>query len=125
MSAMPMISIDELFIDYQSLPEYSGIKLTDVNQKSLFGDHPINIAATRGSIAEMTLLVEHGACVDEAGEHGYTPLHNAVEQGHLDAVVWLLKSGARKDARNSSDQTPAELAHVLGEEEIANFLTAT
>lgn len=116
------MNITELIADYQTLPEFSGLNLVDVNQVSLFGDRPMNIAATRGSIDEMTLLMIHGAGVNDAGEHGYTPLHNAVEQGQIHAVLWLLAQGANTLLRNDSGETPAALARVLGENEIASVL---
>ena len=116
------MNIADIMRDYQTLPEYSGLTLVDVNQVSLFGDRPINVAATRGSVGELELLVTHGARVNEAGEHGYTPLHNAVEQGKLDAVLWLLAHGADRTARNNAGETPAELARVLGEEDVASLL---
>jgi uncharacterized protein len=119
---MTAMNIADLLTDYQSLPEYSELKLVDVNQVSLFGDRPINVAATRGSIEELTVLLDHGARVNDAGEHGYTPLHNAVEQGKLDAVQWLLANGADRALRNHDGDTPADLARKLGETEIGKLL---
>lgn len=116
------MKIDDLIKDYESLPEYSGLKLGDINQVSLFGDRPINIAATRGSIDELALLVAHGACVNDAGEHGYTPLHNAVEQGKIEAVKWLLANGADRSIRNHKGEKPQELAKLLEEDSIAAVL---
>lgn len=116
------MTLAELFADYQSLPEYSGRVLDGVGCKSLFGDKPINIAATRGAIEELTLLCENGANVDEPGEHGYRPLHNAVEQGKLDAVNWLLEHGANKGLANMRGETPFDLAVMLEEKEIAAVL---
>jgi uncharacterized protein len=116
------VTIDDVLGDYQTLPEYLGLRLSDVNQVSLFGDRPMNVAATRGSIDEMEVLTMHGARVNEPGEHGYTPLHNAVEQSQLDAVRWLLTHGADKSVRNSAGETPGDLARVLFEEEIVAVL---
>jgi uncharacterized protein len=116
------MNIADILKDYQNLPEYSGLMLVDVNQVSLFGDRPMNVAATRGSIDEMEVLVSHGARVSDAGEHGYTPLHNAVEQGQLDAVLWLLAHGADTTVRNKAGETPATLARILREEQIASTL---
>jgi len=118
------MTLAELFADYQSLPEYSGRVLDDVGCKSLFGDKPINIAATRGSIEELWLLCENGADVNEPGEHEYRPLHNAVEQGHMEAVIWLLERGANKALSNMRGETPLDLAVMLEEKEIAELLAA-
>lgn len=118
------MTIDDIFKDYRTLPEYAGQTLLDVNQVSLFGDLPINVAATRGSIEEMETLVASGARLSDAGEHGYTPLHNAVEQGKIDAVVWLIEHGADRCARNDAGETPADLAILLGEHDIAAVLKA-
>jgi uncharacterized protein len=119
------MNISDIMNDYQTLPEYSGLRLVDVNQVSLFGDRPMNVAATRGSIDEMEVLVSHGARMSDAGEHGYTPLHNAVEQSQLDAVLWLLAHGADMTAINNAGETPLALARVLGEEQIASILENT
>lgn len=116
------MTLEQLLSDYQRLPEFVGIELRDARQISAFGDRPINIAATRGSIEELEVLLAHGADVDSAGEHGYTPLHNAVEQGMLGAVTWLLRHGANKEVRNSLGDSPRELAVVLGEMEISGLL---
>ena len=107
------VSIDELLADYQTLPEYSGVRLRDASTKSLFNDYPINIAATRGSIDEMILLLAHGADINAAGEHGYLPIHNAVEQDKVEAISWLIEHGALVNARNDIGLTPKELAKAL------------
>ena len=107
------MNIDELLQDYQTLPEYSGLVLSDVNQKSLFNDYPINIAATRGSIDEMSVLLAHGADVNASGEHGYLPIHNAVEQDKVEAIFWLIEHGSSINAKNDNDLTPRELAKIL------------
>lgn len=113
----------DLLEDYGQLPEYSGIELVDVDQVSLFGDRPINIAATRGSIAEMETLLSAGADLNSPGEHGYTPLHNAVEQGAKEAVEWLISNGANRLAINDWGMSPSDLAAALNEHVIGELLT--
>lgn len=108
--------------DYRTLPEYSEVLLSNANTKSLFGDWPINIAATRGSAHEMSVLLRNGADVNAQGEHRYTPLHNSVEQGKLEAVQFLVANGADLNARNSNGQTPLDLAGILDEDLIAAYL---
>ncbi|WP_313455367.1 ankyrin repeat domain-containing protein [Stenotrophomonas sp.] len=112
----------DLLEGYGQLPEYSGITLADVDQISLFGDVPINVAATRGSIVEMETLLSVGADLDSPGEHGCTPLHNAVEQGARDAVEWLILNGANRSAINDWGMSPSDLAAALGESLIGGLL---
>ena len=113
---------DQVFLllaEYLTLPEFSGgLDCPDVNSLSLFGDRPIHIAATRGSIDEIQLILGQGADINGKGEHGYTALHDAVEQGHKSAVDYLLTQGADPEALNDDGVSPAELAKLLNENEI-------
>lgn len=111
-----------LLAEYSTLPEFSGLECADVNSPSLFGDRPIHIAATRGDINEIQLILSQGADINCKGEHGYTALHDAVEQGNRDAVDYLLKNGANSQDQNDDGISPAELAKLLGEIEILHLL---
>ena len=117
-------ALTALLADYQTLPEYLGIVLSDVNQRSLFGDFPLSVAAVRGDVDEIRTLVAAGAQLNARGEHGYTALHSAVEQGHRDAVEFLLALGAERDIRTDIGLTPADLAELLDEPTIAIRLRA-
>ena len=112
----------DLLQEYACLPEYSGVPIADVHQVSLFGDRPINIAATRGDIPELELLLMAGADINSRGEHGYTPLHNATEQGALEAAMWLISKGADIFVRSDWDWTPLDLAVGLGETQLVEVL---
>jgi len=114
--------LDKILHEYSQLPEYSGMDVPDVHSMSLFGDFPINIAATRGLIDEARVLLSHGANINCSGEHGYTPLHNAVEQGHLEMVKFLVDHDARVDIKNSDGDTPKDLAKLLGEDKIHDLI---
>ncbi|WP_431262941.1 ankyrin repeat domain-containing protein [Roseateles chitinivorans] len=116
------MTLEELLDDYRTLPEYLGLDLKGIEQVSHFGDRPIHVAATRGAIAELSILAAAGANLDAAGEHGYTALHCAVEQGAMDAVLWLLSHGADPSQRNMHEDSPQELARLLDEDDIANVL---
>jgi uncharacterized protein len=84
------MALRDLLADYNGLPEYLGMELTEVDQISLFGDRPIHVVAVRGRFPEMEVLVLAGADVSAPGEQGYTRLHNAVEQGVMQSVLRLL-----------------------------------
>lgn len=115
--------LSALLAEYSELPEYSEMLLDSVEIKSLFGNKPINIAATRGIISEVEVLLLAGVNVNERGEHGYTPLHDAVEQGHLDVVRLLIKNGADPKGMTDHMVTPVELSIMLQEHQITDYLT--
>ena len=114
--------LDVVLLEYSELLEYSGLTLDGVNKLSLFGDRPINIAATRGLINEVKVLLDNGADINNRGEHGYTPLHNAVEQSNIATVKFLLEKGADLEVKNDNMITASELALLLEEKEIYNIL---
>lgn len=59
------------------------------------------------------LLVERGADVNSAGEHGWTALHGAAYKG-VDAVVrFLVERGARMDVFDEYGQTPLSIANAV------------
>ena len=68
------------------------------------------VAASRGSVEELAALIQAGADVKARGEHGNTPLHEAVSHNHLDAIQFLLDHGASAAAKNDDRKTPVELA---------------
>ena len=115
---------EEILREYSGLPEYSEMPIPTINKKSLFGNYPINIAATRGLIEEISVLIDNGADINAQGEHGYTPLHDAVEQGHMDAVKLLVDRGANVSISNADGDRPIELAELLDETEIHRFLNS-
>ena len=113
-----------LLAEYSALPEYSGMECVDIESRSLFGDGPIHIAATRGDVNKIELWLKCGANINSKGEHGYTALHDAIEQGHKEAVIYLLKYGANPEILNDDGFSAAGLANLLGENEILRLLAS-
>ena len=62
--------------------------------------------------------------INEGDNNGFTPLHFASENGHLDAVKLLIAAGAIIDSRNKNFNTPLNLAikivKILREKEEEN-----
>ncbi len=110
------LTLSDILSDYQMLPEYLAYKLVDVNQVSMFGDYPLHVAAVRGSIEEIEVLLQNGANINAKGEYDLTPLHHAAEHGHLAAVKILLENGADSSLEDIHGCTPLELAQI-GEED--------
>jgi uncharacterized protein len=55
---------------------------------------PLRFATSNGSLEHATLLIDHGADVDDLGETGQRPLIYAIGSGRYDVVLLLLQSGA-------------------------------
>src|SRR5262249_19246902 len=98
----------------EDLPEFIGCPLEDVHQVGNFGSYPINTAAVRGDLDELTALLDAGADVNAVGEHGCTPLQEAVGQGHEQAVRLLLARGAHTSHVDNWGHTALDIA-ILGE----------
>jgi uncharacterized protein len=59
------------------------------------------------------LLVELGADVNSAGEHGWTALHGAAYKGVDAAVQLLVERGAKLDVLDEYGQTPLSIANAV------------
>jgi len=55
---------------------------------------PLYIAAERGNVENIHMLLEANAHIDERTASGATPLYAAAENGHLNAVAALVEAGA-------------------------------
>jgi uncharacterized protein len=114
--------VQKLLRVYAELPDWLIKPPTSVNSINQYGDHPLDTAAVRGALDEIALLLANGADVRAKGEHNYSALHSAVEQGHIEAVKYLVKFGADMSSINDDGLTALDLADALGEEGIATWL---
>jgi ankyrin repeat protein len=120
------MTLADLLKEYSKRPDYQALETGchDVHTKDAFGNPPISVAAVRGRVDEITLLLDAGADINAVGEHGYTALHEAVEQGHYDIVKLLLERGVDKSIENQLGDTAEEHAEIIGEKMIFNLLSA-
>jgi ankyrin repeat protein len=96
------------------LPSFAAIAPLSPNSRTAIGETPLQIAAIRGDTLAVAALIDAGADIDARGEHGYTALHEAVEQRQAAAVSLLLSRGASATIVNDDGHTAQKLADLLG-----------
>jgi len=104
-SPSPWRDVEEILDEMSTIPEFDGGPRPTVNFKGFFGNTPLKVAAVRGDIEAIRLLVSAGAEIDSINEHGWTPLHFAVGLGHYEAASLLLQLGASTRIKGDSDCT--------------------
>jgi hypothetical protein len=78
--------------------------------------------ASLGNIGKVKLALQNGADVNAKGEGGYTALHAAAENGHMEIVAILLELGADPHAKMTTGQTPLDLAKQQKHQAIVDLL---
>ena len=119
-----MDKLKEVLAKYQTHPEFLGLDLTRADQCGAMDDTPLHIAARKGELDDIAVLVRHGADVNLRGDLGHTPLHYAAMSAQAAAVERLLDLGADTSLKNEFSETPLQVAEVGGHMEIANILRA-
>ncbi|QIW97292.1 hypothetical protein AMS68_002810 [Peltaster fructicola] len=90
-----------------------GSRLVELVDLPIAGTAALHTAAGLGHLDSMRILMDRGADVNEVMSekwwHEWTPMHSAARQGQIDAMKLLESCGARPDAKDDSDRTPAQL----------------
>lgn len=105
----------------RAAPDPTITKLLLENGQTVARSGALHMAALRGALESMRLLIDHGADVDERlPEDGlprsrrslyasWTPMHFAAYGGQRDAVNLLENEGARTDVEDENGKTPFQL----------------
>lgn len=71
------------------------------------------------------VLISKGLDVNVKGESGWTPLHEAIEEGVIDRARLLISKGADVNAKSDYNITPLHLASREGDIDMVNMLLAS
>ncbi|KAF7667081.1 hypothetical protein LDENG_00078890 [Lucifuga dentata] len=80
-------------------------------------------AARDGFLDTVRVLVEHGAEVNLADDHGNLPLHLAAREGHLEVVKLLMGLTANPEKPNGLGYTACQLALSYRKTDIAEYIS--
>nr|CAB3462538.1 unnamed protein product [Digitaria exilis] len=90
------------------------------NSTSAEGETPI-LDRTDDVVPVLRYLLDHGGDPAAPDDRGYTPLHNAAEYGHHEAVRVLLSEGVPVNPLNRRG-TPLHLAAAKGHDQVVKIL---
>ncbi|NWV40134.1 ASB12 protein, partial [Grantiella picta] len=95
-----------------------------INRRSGWGvpSTPLRLAATRGCVKSLRVLLEHGAEVDSLDVKAQTPLFVAVSNGHRECARLLLEAGASPLGSVYNNCSPLLLAARDGRADIVRLL---
>ena len=93
-----------------------------INDKDIYGQHPIYYACREGHLNLCELLVEKGADVNLEDKYGQTCVFYAIRQGHYDIVHYLLKHGLNVNKIDKKKHTPVSYAEKIGQSKIMELL---
>jgi ankyrin repeat protein len=85
-------------------------------------DTPLCLAIWAGHLDTALVLLRGGADVNYAGSMGITPLHAAAATENVPAIQFLLKRGARLEAKTRGGETPLQMAKTIGRDEAVRYL---
>jgi ankyrin repeat protein len=112
--------------DIDAVADLIAKDLSCVNRTTGYGMSPINLAALRGHVAIVKLLIAKGASPVEptgSGESGLsTPLHKAAEGGRKDVAELLLANHADVNAKDNQGATPLHWAAAYGHQDVVELL---
>ncbi|XP_020702853.1 acyl-CoA-binding domain-containing protein 1 [Dendrobium catenatum] len=102
-------------------PVFSSLILEDGSENDLRLD-AIHVSAREGEVDSLLKSIENGASVNLRDSEGRTPLHWAVDRGHLKIVEILLSKSADVNAKDNEGQTSLHYAVVCEREAFAELL---
>jgi ankyrin repeat protein len=96
------------------------VKGIDLNQANMTDETPLMFAALYGLLPEVKILVNQKEV--PVNRSGWTPLHYACTNGHLDIALFLLDKGAVVDAPSPNETTPLMMAIRAGNIQLVRLL---
>lgn len=86
------------------------------------GERSIHLAALRGHLPAVKVLVEHGADIFQTDDYGLTCLHLAARSGNVATVEYFVQAGIPVDVGDGLGRTPAFSAAAAGHEQLIRRL---
>ncbi len=85
---------------------------------------PLHQAASKGDTRTLRDILRSatGCQLEVLDDKGWTPLHKACQNGHLEAVKFLIEAGANISGSMEQPVTPIQLATYVGKTNVVKYL---
>ena len=94
--------------------------VTNVNLTNKSGENALMLAAFDGELALVkNLVLEKKAAVNKPG---WSPIHYAATNGHLDITKFLMANGAQVNSLSPSETTPLMMSIGSGNDQLIKYL---
>jgi ankyrin repeat protein len=100
---------------------YESVSFDNVNAVNADGDNALHWAVHSKDLESARLLIDSGIDVNQHGDRGRTPLHEACAAGHAEMVLLLVENGADLYAQDEGD-IPFGLARLNRHDAICDLL---
>ena len=102
--------------------EVAALLLSGSRPDAVLLNRALTLAARRGEVPMLRLLLDAGAAVDARDAGGRSALALAAAEGHPEAARTLLAGGADPNAADADGATPLMLAAYYGHADIVHLL---
>lgn len=121
----PYGNLDSVLNDMRVTVDFSNVPIKSIEQKGIFGNTPLIVAAGWGNADAVRLLLDAGANINAMGEDHDTALHRAVAVEALDVVQILIDRGASIEMADADGYTPQDFAEDARDLRIRELLHRT
>lgn len=111
------------YAQINDLPGFGALRPARINDTNVEGENALHVAVRWNDIQVAKLLIAAGINIDQPGDLGYTPLHEACSRGKLEMVKLLVKHGADVHAL-SEGSPPFTVARLMKHDHICDYLGA-
>lgn len=113
--------LDAFLSRVKKLPLFEEVDFSDPNATNMEGENALHVAVRWGDLDAAQQLLEAGVRINQHGDLGHIPLHEACSSGSLEMVKLLVQAGADLFALTEG-HPPFTSARFAGHDHICDYL---